>query len=317
MARKNKGPQALDVLVDLVARFPWWVGVLLAIASYVVLREVANTKPPPINGMGQLSEMVTRSFVTWLAYVGQYLLPFVFVVGAIMSFVHRRRAGQLHSDALNRSDGIALMTWRDFEVLVAEHFRRQGFSVTETGGGGPDGGVDVLIRRGSDRYLVQCKHWRARRVGVEPVRELYGLMAAQRMAGGFVVTSGDFTDEARRFANGREVELINGAALQRNLRAQAPRQSPKAAVLPAPAPAQQAADLHRLGFEVTQPMGFEDTTIENTTPSSHAVSGNVCPVCGATMVLRQARTGKNAGLSFWGCTQFVKTRCRGTRPAQQ
>jgi hypothetical protein len=94
MARKNKGPQALDVLVDLVARFPWWVGVLLAIASYVVLHEVANTKPPPISGMGQLSEMVTRSFVAGLAYVGQYFLPFVLVVGAIMSFVHRRRAGQ-------------------------------------------------------------------------------------------------------------------------------------------------------------------------------------------------------------------------------
>lgn len=312
MARKKKGPQALDVLVELVARFPWWVGVLLAIASYVVLHEVANTKPPPINGMGQLSEMVTRSFVAGLAHVGQYLLPFVFLLGAVMSVLQRRRAGQLHSDALNRSDGIAQMNWREFEVLVAEHFRRQGFSVNETGGGGPDGGVDVLIRRGSDRYLVQCKHWRARRVGVEPVRELYGLMAAQRMAGGFVVTSGDFTDEARRFANGREVELINGRALQRNLRAQAPRQSPGAAVLPAPASVPEAAHPPSQSFAATQPMGLEAAT-----SPPPAASGNACPVCGAAMVLRQARTGSHAGQSFWGCTEFARTRCRGTRPVQQ
>ena len=56
---------------------------------------------------------------------------------------------------------------------------------------------------------------------MEPLRELYGVMAAKRVAGGFLVTSGDFTDEARRFAAGREVQLINGQALQSAIRAQA------------------------------------------------------------------------------------------------
>jgi restriction system protein len=141
---------------------------------------------------------------------------------------------------------------------------------------------------------------------------LYGLMAAQRMAGGFVVTSGDFTDEARRFAKGREVELINGRALQRNLRAQAPRQSPEATVLPAPASVPEAAHPPSQSFAATQPMGLEAAT-----SPPPAASGNACPVCGAAMVLRQARTGSHAGQSFWGCTEFAKTRCRGTRPAQQ
>jgi predicted RNA-binding Zn-ribbon protein involved in translation (DUF1610 family) len=34
-----------------------------------------------------------------------------------------------------------------------------------------------------------------------------------------------------------------------------------------------------------------------------------CPRCGASMVLRTAKTGKNAGERFWGCPQFP--RCRG------
>jgi len=106
-------------------------------------------------------------------------------------------------------------------VLVGEYFRRQGFTALDNGGGGPDGGVDVLLQKGSDNYLVQCKQWRALRVGVQPVRELYGVMAARRVAGGFVVTSGEFTQEARSFAEGREIQLINGTTLQRGIQAQA------------------------------------------------------------------------------------------------
>jgi restriction system protein len=48
----------------------------------------------------------------------------------------------------------------------------------------------------SSSFLVQCKQWKAFKVGVQVVRELYGLMAAHGAAGGFVVTSGRFTDEA-------------------------------------------------------------------------------------------------------------------------
>ena len=63
------------------------------------------------------------------------------------------------------------------------------------------------------RILVQCKQWRAMKVGVEIVRELYGVMAARGAAGGFVVTSGTFTDAAKEFAEGRNVVLIDGRIL--------------------------------------------------------------------------------------------------------
>ncbi len=35
-----------------------------------------------------------------------------------------------------------------------------------------------------------------------------------------------------------------------------------------------------------------------------------CPQCGGLMSLRTAKTGKNAGQSFWGCTQYPN--CKGT-----
>lgn len=39
----------------------------------------------------------------------------------------------------------------------------------------------------------------------------------------------------------------------------------------------------------------------------------VCPKCGATMLLRTAKTGANAGGKFWGCPNFP--RCRAVFPA--
>jgi restriction system protein len=37
-----------------------------------------------------------------------------------------------------------------------------------------------------------------------------------------------------------------------------------------------------------------------------------CPRCGATMVLRTARTGTHSGMQFWGCSKYPE--CKGTVP---
>lgn len=265
---------------------PWWAGVLLAIVSYVLLHMLASQPPAALTPgrVGAAQPMLVFRAVAWPA---QFIVPLLFLLGALVSFLKRRKAAQLHAEAANRADGVATMTWREFEELVGEYFRRQGYAVIDNGGGGPDGGVDVLLQKGADRYLVQCKHWRALRVGVQPVRELYGVMAAKRVAGGFVVTSGDFTEEARSFAQGREVQLINGKALQIAIRAQA-----------ASAPLAATASQRPMPQPTAAPAA-------GTAPS--------CPLCNAPMVLRQARIGPTAGKKFWGCSQFAQTKCRGAR----
>ena len=85
------------------------------------------------------------------------------------------------------------LSWRDFERLLAEAFRRRGYQVEETGPG-PDGGVDLILRRGDQVTLVQAKQWNTFRVGVKIVRELYGVQKAQGATTAIVVTSGRFTE---------------------------------------------------------------------------------------------------------------------------
>jgi hypothetical protein len=80
--------------------------------------------------------------------------------------------------APNGAQAIDGMSWQDFERLIGEAFRRRGYAVAATGGGGADGGVELMLTKGGEKSLVQCKHWRAQQVGVTVVRELYGVMAA-------------------------------------------------------------------------------------------------------------------------------------------
>jgi restriction system protein len=129
---------------------------------------------------------------------GQFVVPLACLIAAGISLAKRQRRSRLvtsvaQGKATERaSDALEGMSWQDFELLVGEAFRLQGYEVTELGGEGPDGGVDLVLRKDREKFLVQCKQWKAFKVGVQVVRELYGVMAAQGAAGGFVVTSGTF-----------------------------------------------------------------------------------------------------------------------------
>ena len=292
MARRKK-TSGLDDLVELVAMLPWWACLVLAVASYLILSAMARPVAATGTGPGAIAQMATQAMWKAFAYALQFIVPLACVIAAGVSASRRHERGQLVSRVSTAGAPAALndMTWRQFEVLVGEGFRLQGYAVTETGGGGPDGGVDLVLRKDGERFLVQCKQWRALKVSVSVVRELYGVMAAQGAAGGFVVTSGHFTDEAVAFAAGRNIRLVDGPKLFGMIRqAQASRPTDTASApirAPAATPAVAPAADHSPG----------------------------CPVCASTMVLRTARRGANAGGEFWGCTRFPD--CKGTRPGAQ
>lgn len=120
-----------------------------------------------------------------LATGGQYLLPMICIFGAVISAVRRRQRRALFDTASASSSAEALqgMSWQQFELLVGEGFRRRGYAVKEVGGGGADGGVDLVLAKAGEKTFVQCKQWKAFKVGVSTVRELYGVMAAHGAAG--------------------------------------------------------------------------------------------------------------------------------------
>jgi restriction system protein len=215
MARRKKTSPAEDFM-DLVALLPWWAGVGLAVVAYLALHGFATQPPPNLGKSGQLGLPLAQTMLRALAMVGQYLIPLLCLLGAAASAWRRRQRAQLLSNvtANPATDALEGISWQEFEHLVGEAFRLQGYRVAELGGISADGGVDLVLSKDGEKLLVLCKQWRAFKVGVAVVRELYGVMAAEGASGGIVVTSGRFTDEAQDFAQGRNVRLIDGPKLQ-------------------------------------------------------------------------------------------------------
>lgn len=283
MARRREQRGAADDLLAIAARLPWWASLLIAAVTFVVLHQVAGQDVGTATSTKDIGAVAARGLYRTLANIGQYILPLIFIVGAVVSVLGQRRRQALVLKVAESDSPAALneMTWREFEGLIQEAFRLRGYSVRRVGGDGPDGGVDLILDRGAEKVLVQCKQWRALRVGVSVVRELYGVMAAQGAAAGIVVTSGSFTPDAVEFASGRNVRLIAGPELMeliREAKASAPR---------------------------------EVSAVRAHNPSSNFTAPG-CPRCGSPMVRREAKRGANVGRAFYGCSRYPV--CRGTVP---
>ncbi len=263
MAKKNNG------LASVLTLLPWWAHILLAAIAYVLVSRVM----PAMLGDGTFAPLIAAP----LNFLG-IIVAAVFILSAGYSFVAARRKRRL-LDRQTSLDSIRALSWREFEELVAEAYRRDGYRVLENDQPGPDGGVDIRLRKDGARHLVQCKNWRNRSIGVRIVREIYGVLAAENAQQAVVVCSGGFTQDARQFAYGKPIQLVDGEALLILIQGV---QRGDDGVLDPPAPAAAAP--------VRAPA--------------------VCPKCGGRLVERTATRGKNAGNRFLGCETFP--RCRHT-----
>jgi len=276
MARRKHS--FFDDGIALTSKLPWWVGVVFALATYVWLHSVATQEVTAVAQQGKMGEFSGQTLLNTFATFGQYVLPAIFLLGATMSAYGRFRRGASHPQGA-ASPGLGALSdlsWRQFELLVGKAFRRRGYSVAETGSGGAEGGFDLVLKKEGKTYLVQCKQWRAIKLGVNTVRELHGVMAAHGATGGFVVTSGVFTEEAQAFAAGQNITLMDGKAL------------------------------HVLISGVSVPgRGMRN-------PLSMLTTGApFCPVCQSRMVMRKATRGTHVGKQYWGCSRYPD--CRGKR----
>jgi|ERR1035437_2394590 restriction system protein len=166
------------------------------------------------------------------------------------------------------------LEWKRFEDVVAAYSRELGYEAKTTRIGA-DGGVDVqLFQNGQSQpvMIIQCKAWDAYKVGVKPVRELFGVMAADKVANGAFFTTGDFTAEAEDWARDKNIDLVNGREF-----------------------------ISRIGqLPATTPQSLLRVATEGdfTTPT--------CPSCGIKMVVRVASKGRSEGNRFWGCPNFPR-----------
>jgi restriction system protein len=253
---------------EILLKLPWWVSAVLGLFVFVCVRWGL----PAWAGNDNTRQLLAKGIVPLAP-----LALVIFGVFAIGSFWLGKKRRHL-VDEQTSLESLRNTSWKDFEFLVAEAYRRQGFQVEYSLSRGSDGGVDLILRKDGRASLVQCKQWKVFSVGVPVIREMFGLLVAEQADEAVIVTSGTFTRDAQSFAEGKPIRLVDGPQLLSLVQSVQDRSSDL------PPVAEMKSD---------------------------SVPAPACPSCGKPMVLRIARRGSNAGNRFWGCPGFPN--CKGTR----
>lgn len=125
------------------------------------------------------------------------------LIGVVVCIIVRvRRDRGFHDTTMHTVD---TMNGVEFERFLVDLFRHMGYRVQHVGGS-HDFGADLVLLSHRQRIVVQAKRYTGN-VGIGAVQELLGAMHYYGGTRGIVVTSGGYTESARRLAACSSVEL--------------------------------------------------------------------------------------------------------------
>jgi restriction system protein len=293
---KRKKSRILNALITA----PWWTSLLLGAAAWLILFGII---PVAISSEPDLDVLATASrFAAWLVLLTFVLLAVASSVRAnktarkgdpldvreepIFKKVSKRSPVQpvvidqdMHTvlalggnmpeaDPHWNIESLCLLEWKRFELLCAKYYEAFGFRV-ETAAAGADDGVDIrLFRSGMDApiAIVRCKSWKSQ-VIVSEIRELFDVMAHEKVARGIFITTGSYTRDALMFGAVNPIQLLDGAAFLKKI-----------------------TDLDPASRNALKVFAFSG---DYTTPT--------CTSCGIKLVRRENRRS-----AFWGCVNYPR-----------
>jgi hypothetical protein len=103
----------------------------------------------------------------------------------------------------------------DFENFVAHLLKAQGFNEIAIIGRAGDRGVDIQANDpNGERTVIQCKRYINNNVSSTPVQRLHSFAVTRGAQRKILVTTSDFTPQAREEAKATRTELVNGKMLE-------------------------------------------------------------------------------------------------------
>jgi len=191
-------------IIDFLAQIPWWISVTLSATFYVLLKFVF----PHFEAQSAMVNEVHVSLSPFLAPVVAlaFLSPVTF---NLLKFNRKKKLQELKEEIQT----IQEVSWPEFKKLVAEAYRQAGYIILENNVFAEDPSIDLVMRKGANLYLVQCRYWQNRKLGRREVKNLFALLHDKQASGAFLLTTGIFTNEARHYAANRPVNLVDGIEL--------------------------------------------------------------------------------------------------------
>ena len=116
------------------------------------------------------------------------------------------------------NDALSRIPWQDFEILVANRYRRHGWQVSHCGDAQPgfrgDSDVDLRMKKDGELALVQCRHESLSRLDAPTVERLLARATDEAATQVIVIARGDLPDDARQLAESAGATIVEGAAVR-------------------------------------------------------------------------------------------------------
>ncbi len=335
--------ELLAEFLGLAVRLRAPIALALALLCWLPLHVIAvETAELPASDGGYAAVNVDRAaqFAHVVASALQYLMPALLLTGALVGSLQRRRRtaqGRERAGAVT----VGAMLVEDFNRRLDAALSSRGYAVHLLEDAAP-GTADLMLARGAERRLVQRSHWQAWQVGESVIREFAAEISARQAHGGYFVTGGWFSREARAVAAECGIELVDGDALGDWLGAgggaepvvRVPAVHVPAVRVPAvhvPAVRVPAVRVPVLRDEVLRdevprdevpreslralaPTPMPTPLMRGTSQGGEGLATPACPKCGTTMHKRQAIRGKMQGQYYWACAR--QPQCLGILPCR-
>lgn len=140
----------------------------------------------------------------------------------------KKEINPLFDKIKNQWDAKRYLNHVSFEEYVAYLYRKMGYNAKRVGFGADveknkkdglygDGGKDVIITKPFSRdVIIQCKFYNDKNyVGVSVVREMFATMIHYGAKKVIIITTSVFSQDAKSFAKGKKIELIDAYALDK------------------------------------------------------------------------------------------------------
>ena len=185
-------------ILDVMTEMDWRTSVVFAALVFIALRFVLPRLP--------IENQFLAGIVDALQSVAHLIGLVLLVPAPISAFAASRRKAR--RGAQKEINSIRDLDRWQVEQLVAESYRRKGYTVLLDKVEGGNGMVDMRLQKGGRMYLLFCRHWQSPSVDSDDLQELTEFLASEHAAGLIVISSGVFTPDAKKFATTKPIDLI-------------------------------------------------------------------------------------------------------------
>lgn len=215
-------PSSTEDAGSLPSLWPWWAAVVMAIASYVALSQLALEALDETSELVLIGQTLAQTFGPLLRVAAHYVLPVVclLALAALLRLRWRRRMllATRRQRQASRAPVLEGLGWSEFQKLMSEAFQLRGFEVVDGAPGLGDEGGHLTLRRGGRQHHVACRYWKRTQIDAERVVALHQALREAGIACDFMLSAGRYSSEARAYASRHGIKLIDGMALHLMIR---------------------------------------------------------------------------------------------------